>query len=266
MLTSRPLSHYREKRMTHRGGGGQPPRGEQQYPSQDHGQRYSQDQRWQRQGYPQDQSWQPAYDQQPSQEQPAHRAAALRRKSWPARHKLLTGFIAFWGLCVIIGIAAAASGGNKSTPSANAPTASATAAASAPATAHKPSFPPKTLADFRAFAATGDASQVHEVRSTTGGLPSCPDPIIYVTISPAVTGRALEADLSAFFVQQGLLSSQCQPVVFAYHSMSDYLANRDNGYTAGRVCVSSTGSGSQLNLEVDAGAVTNQQAEFDFNF
>jgi hypothetical protein len=253
--------------MTHRGGGGQPPWDEQQYPSQDDGQQYPQDQRWQPQGYPQGQSWQrPGYDQQPSQEKPRHRAGAPRRKSWPARHKVLIGFIAFWGLCVIIGIASAASGGHKSTPSANAPTTSATAAASAPATAHKPSFPPTTLADFRAFAATGDASQVHEVRSTTEGLPSCPDPTIYVTVSPAVTGRALDADLSAFFVQQGLLSSPCEPVVFAYHSMSDYLAHRDDGYTAGRVSVSSTGSGSQKNLEVDAGDVYNFPAEFDFNF
>jgi hypothetical protein len=136
-----------------------------------------------------------------------------------------------------------------------------------PAVVREPSFPPTTLAGFRAFAATGDASQVHQVATSSEGLPSCPEPNSYVTVSPALTGKALEADLSAFFVQSGFLSSQCQAFVFAYHSMSDYQANKDNGFTAGRVALTTnSGSSPQFNLEVDTGSATSEQTEFDFNF
>jgi hypothetical protein len=143
---------------------------------------------------------------------------------------------------------------------------SATASAGRAATA-KPAFPPATPAAFQSFAATGDASQVHEVASAGEGLPSCPQTNRYVTVSPGVTGRALEADLSAYFVQEGLLGNQCGAVVFAYHSLSDYQANKDNGFTAGRVILSdNSGPGPQQNLEVDDGSATSTQAEFAFNF
>jgi len=123
------------------------------------------------------------------------------------------------------------------------------------------------LAAFRAFAATGDASQVQQVATASDGLPSCPQPSISVTVSPALTGKALEADLSSFFVQNGLLGNQCGAVVFAYHSMSDYQANKNNFFTAGRVILSNnSGSSPQFNLEVDTGSATNEATEFDFNF
>jgi len=122
------------------------------------------------------------------------------------------------------------------------------------------------LADFRVFAATGDASDVHQVGTSSDGLPSCPEPSIYVTVSPALTVRELEADLSAFFVQSGLVNSRCQAFVFAYHSLNDYKANVNNGYTAGRVALTNTGPGLQRNLEVDAGDVLDFPAQFDFNF
>lgn len=137
-------------------------------------------------------------------------------------------------------------------------------ASPAASSATRSSFPPNTLAAFRAFAATGDASQVTQVASVTDGLPTCPQPALYVTVSSGLSGRALEADLSAFFAQKGLLNNRCGAVVFAYHSESDYRANRDNGFTAGRVII--TASGSQLNLEVDAGSATSEQSEFEFNF
>lgn len=187
---------------------------------------------------------------------------------------MLTGFLAFCGLAFVIGIAAAA--GSPSSPAAApstpaAPAQTQTEAAANPAVAHKPSFPPKTLADFRAFAATGDPSQVQQIATSTEGLPSCPEPNIYVTVSPGLTGKALEADLAAFFVQSGLLGNQCQAFVFAYHSESDYQANQGDGFTAGRVALTSnSGSGPQHNLEVDAGEETseanNVQAQFNFDF
>jgi hypothetical protein len=219
---------------------------------------------------PQGQSWQqPGYGQQPYMP-----PQSPRRKSWTARHKVLTGFLAFCGLAFVIGIAAAI--GSPSSPAAApstpaAPAQTQTAAAANPAVAHKPSFPPKTLADFRAFAATGDPSQVQQIATSTEGLPSCPEPNIYVTVSPGLTGKALEADLAAFFVQSGLLGNQCQAFVFAYHSESDYQANQGDGFTAGRVALTSnSGSGPQHNLEIDAGEETseanNMQAKFNFDF
>jgi hypothetical protein len=195
-----------------------------------------------------------------------------------AEHKIWTGVGVFIALCVIIYAINphAANGGAHPTsapPSTATPTPSPVSTTSAPGTAaspttiRKPRFPPKTLAAFRAFAATGDASEVHQVGSSTEGLPSCPVPNIYVTVSPGLTIRELEADLSAFFVQSGLLNSQCQAFVFAFHSSSDYRANKNNGYTAGRVALTmNSGSGPQHNLEVDAGGVYDFPAQFDFNF
>lgn len=263
----------------------EPPSQQPAYQQQGYGQPYPQDEPWPPQQYdpqahqqrigaqqqrPQAPSWQqPGYGQPPiPPQQPGYQSGPPpRRKSWPARHKVLTGLIVFVGLCVISGIANAVGGGNKAASSPNTPTATATVAASATAVASKPSFPPKTLADFRAFAATGDASQVHQVASSTEGLPSCPEPNFYVTVSQALTGKVLEADLSAFFVQHGLLGNQCQAFVFAFHSKSDYLAHQGDGFTAGRVALTTnSGSGPQMNLEVDAGSAVNTQAESDFNF
>jgi hypothetical protein len=197
-----------------------------------------------------------------------------------AEHKIWTGVGAFIALSVIVYAANPhASNGGAHPKSAPAATATATptprpasttsvpASAASSTTARKPSFPPKTLAAFRAFAATGDASDIHQVGSSTEGLPSCPNPNIYVTVSPGLTTRELEADLSAFFVQSELLSNQCQAFVFAYHSRSDYQANSNNGYTAGRVALTmNSGPGPQHNLEVDAGDVYDFPAQFDFNF
>ena len=162
--------------------------------------------------------------------------------------------------------AAAPSSASSSAPSSAAPAIT----ASPVATASKPAFPPKTLAAFRAFAATGDASEVHQVGTSSEGTSSCPESNIYVLVSPKLSGRTLEADLSAFFVQTGLINSNCQAFVFAYHSKGDYQAHQDDGYTAGRVALTNNSSGPPRNLEVDTGEVTsetfNQLSEFDFNF
>jgi hypothetical protein len=130
------------------------------------------------------------------------------------------------------------------------------------------SFPPTSLADFRAFAATGDASKVHPVGTSSEGQRSCPETTIYVTVSPALSGRTLEADLSAFFVHSGLINSPCPASVYAYYSRSEYQADSDGGYTAGSVAL--TMSEGQGNLAVDTGNVTsgtyNIKSQFNFNF
>ena len=203
----------------------------------------------------------PPQQYQPPQYPPPRRQPP-RRKS---RTGLIVGIIIAFAVATFILVTALAGGGTASPPP-SAPTTSATIAASAPQGAGKPKFPPMTLADFRAFAATGDASQVHQVASSTEGLPSCPEPNFYVTVSSGLTPKEVEADLSAFFVQQGLLGNRCGAFVFAFHSEADYQAHQNDGYTVGRVDLDTNGGASQGNLEVDAGDVTSVQAEFHFNF
>lgn len=131
----------------------------------------------------------------------------------------------------------------------------------------KPAFPPKNLASFRAFAATGDPAQVRQIGTSSEGLPSCPTRNIYVTVSPRLRGRMLEADLSAFFLRSGLIGSQCQAFVFAFHGQHDYRAHQNDGYTSGHVALTNN-RGSQRNLEVDTGEVTSvlSSPRVDFNF
>ena len=234
-------------------------------------------------------------DRRPAAGQPGHgrpdhqRASRLGRGGLSnalARHKIWTGVGAFILLSVIV--YAATPHPNASGPASTVATATASPKIAKPSPsvastylapvsvrnrdsskhdARKPSFPPRTLAAFRAFAATGDASQVHQIDTSTEGLPSCPNPNIFVTVSRALTGRTLEADLSAFFVQSGLIDNRCQAFVFAFHSKADYQANENNGYTAGRVALTTNGgSGPQYNLEVDAGNVYDFPPEFNFNF
>lgn len=204
-------------------------------------------------------------------------------KSWPRRHKILTAVGAIAAIFAVGSIASAVSAhgsggteGNNTSgsgkPSASsaatstAMTAPRSAASSRPQTALKVRFPPKTLAEFRAFAATGDAGQVRQVAASNEGLPSCPEPNIYVTVSRRLAVRTLQADLSAFFLQRGLIN-YCGSAVFAFHSRRDYRAHIDNGYTAGSVILTmKTGSGPKRNLEVNIGDVYKFPVRFGFNF
>lgn len=132
----------------------------------------------------------------------------------------------------------------------------------------KVTFPPQSVAAFKEFAATGNASSVHTVGTSSTGQRSCPDTTIYVTVSPGLGGRVLEADLSAFFVHSGLIDNPCPASVYAYYSKSQYQADSDGGYTAGSVVL--TASATQSSLAVDAGDVTSDtdqvKSQFSFNF
>jgi hypothetical protein len=146
-------------------------------------------------------------------------------KSWPRRHKILTAAGAIAALFVVGTTASAVSAHGSGRTEANntsgssqpvvaasaspaltatATTAPRSASPSRPQTAHKLHFPPRTLAEFRAFAATGDASQVRQVATSNEGLPSCPEPNIDVTVNRRLPIRTLQADLSAFSCSVGL--------------------------------------------------------------
>ena len=139
---------------------------------------------------------------------------------------------------------------------------------SGPASTTKASFPPQNLTAFKALAGTGQPSQVQPVGTSSAGQRSCPDTTVFVTVPTGLTGRPLEADLSAFFVHSGFLGNQCPASVYAYYSKSQYQADGDLGFTAGSVVL--TVSGPQSNLEVEAGVSTpgtdSVKSQFSFNF
>jgi hypothetical protein len=91
---------------------------------------------WQQPGYGQQGYGQPPF----TPPQPGYQPGPQRpRKSWPARHKVLTGLIAF-GCVIVIGVAANAAGSSSSSSSAastaaQAPAPSSTAASAAPSSA-----------------------------------------------------------------------------------------------------------------------------------
>jgi hypothetical protein len=100
---------------------------------------------------PQDDQWGPsssAYDQRQRDlwQQPYQRQQPLRRrKSWPAQHKVLTGFIAFGALVFIAGIASAAAWPSRPKPAASAAPASASHGAKPTAHARAAPSPACTL-------------------------------------------------------------------------------------------------------------------------
>jgi len=65
-----------------------------------------------------------------------------------------------------------------------------------------------------------------------------------------VTGTALAADASAYFVNNGLLTKPCGASLYLYHSASE--ANGPD-FTAGRVTIGTFPTGPKYSLEVDTG-------------
>ena len=210
------------------------------------------------------------------QQRNSHPTSGRQLASTLFRHKVLTGVGAIAALSLIFYVAGARPSSGSTQPrestegvaTHHGPPAPRSGARKQAKAAGKPAFPPRTLASFREFAATGSASQVHELNRIERGLPSCPTPNIDVTVSPGLIGRPLEADLSAFFLKSGLLGSQCQAFLFAYHNRRDYQMHQNNGYTVGRVAL--TNNYRSRNLEVDTGVVTSSvfdpHTQFDFNF
>jgi hypothetical protein len=135
----------------------------QQYPPQGYGEYPPQGQPWQPQQYdpqlhqqrfsatpqqadmPQGQPWaQPGYGQPPSAPQSPQQPQP--HKSWPARHKVLTGFMVFGGLVVVGGIVSAAGGSGSASPSAPGGAVQTAAAPAATQAANQPAAPASSAA------------------------------------------------------------------------------------------------------------------------
>jgi len=108
-------------------------------------------------------------------------------------------------------------------------------------------YPPTSVADLHALAATGNASAIHEFHSESVGLATCPIPKREVTVDPTITGQQLAADLMAYWYGQGL-ENPCGAVVFAYHSQDE----AGNAYTAGRVNLDVYDSSGGINIDPNA--------------
>jgi hypothetical protein len=105
-------------------------------------------------------------------------------------------------------------------------------------------FPPTTLAQAKALAATGDPNAVQEFHSEGVGLPACPQPKRSVTMAAGLTGRQVAADLLRYFYDQQL-NNECGALVLAYSDASQY----GTAYTVGRVNLSVNGTSHQLEVD-----------------
>jgi hypothetical protein len=156
---------------------------------------------------------------------------------------------------------AVATPSSTQTPSDSQPLAAPTAAATIPTavpTALPSDYPPATVTGLHALAGTGNASAISEFHSESVGLASCPEPKREVTVASSLTGRALAADLLAYFYAQGL-DNDCGSLVLAYHDPSE----TGNPYTAGRIDL--TVSGSHV-LTVDSAADFTPGSEFKVSY
>ena len=162
--------------------------------------------------------------------------------------------IAAFGLVLLL----TACGGNGQGTTASSATATPTASRAA-------AYPPKTVADLKALASTGDASAVHEVKSEGVGLASCPQPKRWVLVaSSASDPKQIAADLLKYFFAQGL-DNECGSDVLAYRTQAEI----DSGapYTVGQVVLNVTDNAPKHDLMANVGdALGASQLSFDVKY
>lgn len=144
----------------------------QQYDPRQHAQRLGQPAPWDTQNAPYGQSGQmpPPYQQQPVYQPPQqYYGPPRRRRSWPARHKVLTGILAFWGLVIVIVIAVAAASPSK--PAGTAAGSAFTPAAQAPARAAAKQAPAKQTVTFIVTGSPADVTYGPAGSSVAGKVP-----------------------------------------------------------------------------------------------
>lgn len=124
-------------------------------------------------------------------------------------------------------------------------------------------FPPATLADFLAFAATGDPSAIHQFDEDSVGDARCPWPNVYATVDPQLTGRELAADAAAFAVAHRMLDNPCRAALLIFHRPAE---NTGDGFTAGRIFLDGNPGGKRHTIRVDIGAESGEFTELEVSF
>jgi hypothetical protein len=167
-----------------------------------------------------------AYSAQPSQPgqrgsgsppaQPPYRPPQRpqRGKSWPARHKALTGLLAFAGLIIIIG--AANSGGSHSSPGGTAAGGTMTASATATGT------PGRQQATHAAAAArqtrpgsTGSSPTASQATAPLTSAPAAPAPTTPVPSAPVPTSPAPATPTAVVTPPTSAGPASCHPLTYA---------------------------------------------------
>lgn len=93
-------------------------------------------------------------------------------------------------------------------------------------------YPPTTLADLQAFAATGNDADVAKFAFEQSGTARCLDPVVRASVAPSLQGQALAASAVAYFLSHGLASQPCKATLLLYYGTS---ADPGQAFTAGRV-------------------------------
>lgn len=93
-------------------------------------------------------------------------------------------------------------------------------------------YPPTTIQDAQALAATGAPGDIQIVRSETAPYQGCSRPNYYGIVSPNITGQALAADELDEMEQHMGLDAECPGYLFLFHTVAE---STQGGYTAGAV-------------------------------
>jgi hypothetical protein len=134
---------------------------------------------------------------------------------------------------------------------------SAKPAGAAPAAA----YPPVTMADLQAFAATGYDTDVGKFGYEMTGNARCFDPLVRGTVDPALKDKALAASAVAYFLSHGLATQPCKATLVLYYSHSVDLGE---AFTAARVSLG-VNSTKQRFVKVEIGDSTNPTVLFSVN-
>jgi hypothetical protein len=117
----------------------------------------------------------------------------------------------------------------SATPTSNAPAPTNTSAVA-------PAYPPKTIAQVKALAQTGNASLLTITNKETKPNGPCQRPNWYAIVDPATTGQALALAELAVFSQESAFTATCPAYLYVFHTASEISAG---GYTAGAVILDS---------------------------
>jgi DnaJ-like protein len=178
----------------------------------------------------------------------------------------------FWALgFVVVLIAVVAVILTQTTTSSSASSAS-TVQAPPPTATPSGLFPPTSLSQAKALAATGDTSGVRIFRTTNNGLQGCFDFGISIVVPRSLTGQPLAAALLRIYFRQEqkhLNTTGCGGMsIDAYNSQSEASPNGPLGgtATAGNVQLVISDSSPKHSVSVDLGPAAGSTDQFSFSY